>query len=318
MRIVVVGAGMAGLACAGRLNEAGHLVTVLDKGRVPGGRMSTRRLATDLGEAAFDHGAQYFTVSDPRFEAQVRRWRDTATVAPWPAAGEGAWVGTPAMNAPVKVMAEGLDVLWEREVVRLARHAAGWEVVSGGGEAVRCGQLVMALPAEQAGSLLADVVPQWSVQARANPSLPCWTVMLVLSEPVSGLLPDCLRGDHNAVLGWAARNTAKPDRTGPESWVLQAGSQWSAEMLEAPKHQIENALIEAFRARLGMDLPEVVKMTSHRWRFARPGNHGSGPLWDGERGLGVCGDWLSAPTVEGAWVSGYELGNEILSGSSVR
>jgi predicted NAD/FAD-dependent oxidoreductase len=142
--------------------------------------------------------------------------------------------------------------------------------------------------------------------------------MLVLSEPVSGLVPDFLRGDHNAVLGWAARNTAKPGRTGPESWVLQAGSQWSAEMLEAPNQQIESALIEAFRARLGMDLPEVVETTSHRWRFARPGTHGSGPLWDGERGLGVCGDWLSAPTVEGAWVSGYELGNEILSGSSVR
>ncbi|MFX8246800.1 hypothetical protein ABTL56_19970, partial [Acinetobacter baumannii] len=36
---------------------------------------------------------------------------------------------------------------------------------------------------------------------------------------------DCLR-DH-PVLGWAARNSSKPGRSGPESWVLQASPEWS-------------------------------------------------------------------------------------------
>jgi len=40
--VVVVGAGIAGLACARALTAAGYPVRVLDRGRRPGGRMSSR------------------------------------------------------------------------------------------------------------------------------------------------------------------------------------------------------------------------------------------------------------------------------------
>ena len=58
MRAVVVGAGIAGLMAGRTLARAGHEVIVLDKGTSVGGRMATRR----IGEATFDHGAQFFTV----------------------------------------------------------------------------------------------------------------------------------------------------------------------------------------------------------------------------------------------------------------
>ncbi len=313
MRNLIVGAGMAGLSCAERLSQAGHQVTLLDKGRGAGGRMATRRLSTDLGEATFDHGAQYFTPSDPRFEARVRQWRDAGKVAPWPAAGEGALVGFPAMNAPLKAMAEDLDVRWATRVVQLSRSPAGWNVVTEEGAVFSCDTLVLALPAEQAGQLLEGVVPAWSAQAIARPSSPCWTVMLVLSEPLP-TAPDCLRGDDDAILGWAARNRAKPGRTGPETWVLQAGARWSDENLEMPAAQVEIDLLAAFAERLAISLPDVIAMSFHRWRYARPGVDGAGPLWDPGLGLGLCGDWLAAPTVEGAWLSGVELGDDILDG----
>ncbi|MSO32728.1 MAG: FAD-dependent oxidoreductase, partial [Ilumatobacteraceae bacterium] len=57
-RVVVVGAGIAGLTAARALSHAGHSVIVLDKGRSVGGRMATRR----IGDATVDHGAQFFTV----------------------------------------------------------------------------------------------------------------------------------------------------------------------------------------------------------------------------------------------------------------
>ena len=65
-RVLIIGAGMAGLSCAAALGSVGHAVTLIDKARGPGGRMSTRRVDTPLGQAAFDHGAQYFTARDPR------------------------------------------------------------------------------------------------------------------------------------------------------------------------------------------------------------------------------------------------------------
>nr|MBP8061530.1 FAD-dependent oxidoreductase [Polaromonas sp.] len=75
--IAVVGAGIAGIACARTLMQAGHQVTVFEKSRGAGGRMATRR--TEFG--SFDHGTQYFTVRDPRFvkvlesvQGLVRPW----------------------------------------------------------------------------------------------------------------------------------------------------------------------------------------------------------------------------------------------------
>ena len=42
--ITIIGAGMAGLACARRLARAGHTPLVLDKSRGIGGRLATRQV----------------------------------------------------------------------------------------------------------------------------------------------------------------------------------------------------------------------------------------------------------------------------------
>jgi renalase len=61
--IAIIGAGMAGIACARTLLQAGHRVSVFEKSDAVGGRMATQ--TSSFG--SFDHGAQYFTVRDERF-----------------------------------------------------------------------------------------------------------------------------------------------------------------------------------------------------------------------------------------------------------
>jgi oxygen-dependent protoporphyrinogen oxidase len=53
--VVVVGAGVAGLTCAWRLQQAGHDVEVLESEEVPGGRMRSER----RGAYVIDRGAQF-------------------------------------------------------------------------------------------------------------------------------------------------------------------------------------------------------------------------------------------------------------------
>ncbi len=71
--VIVIGAGLSGLLAAGKLNASGYRVIVLDKGRGVGGRLATRR----MDGAVFDHGAQYFTVQDPGFDAIVQDWQES-------------------------------------------------------------------------------------------------------------------------------------------------------------------------------------------------------------------------------------------------
>ena len=69
-QVAVVGAGMAGAACARHLADRGLSVSLFDKGRSVGGRLAQRR----VGDAVFDHGAQYIGVRDPGFAAVARTW----------------------------------------------------------------------------------------------------------------------------------------------------------------------------------------------------------------------------------------------------
>lgn len=80
-RVAVIGAGISGLFAARTLADHGLPVTVFDKGRGVGGRMSTRRVD---GRPCFDHGAQYFTARDLRFRQYVQSWLEQGVVAHWP------------------------------------------------------------------------------------------------------------------------------------------------------------------------------------------------------------------------------------------
>ena len=78
--IAIIGAGMAGITAARTLLKAGHKVTLFEKSLSAGGRMATR--STLLGN--FDHGAQYFTVRDPRFELAINTVHGTKElIKPW-------------------------------------------------------------------------------------------------------------------------------------------------------------------------------------------------------------------------------------------
>ena len=77
--ILIIGAGLAGLSAASKLSKLDVEVTIVDKGRGVGGRLAGRR----IGDASFDHGAQFMTTRDPRFVAQVQQWLSAVVAEEW-------------------------------------------------------------------------------------------------------------------------------------------------------------------------------------------------------------------------------------------
>ena len=307
-RVGIVGAGMAGLSCAARLVAAGHSVQLFDKGRGPGGRMATRRIATPLGDALFDHGAQYFTARDPGFAAVVTDWEQRGLAARWPAAGDDAWVGQPSMNSVVKDMAGQHDVRSGELVRGLKRTEGMWQVLTASGAHGPFDTLIVAIPSEQAAPLLALHDLALAQQAMHARSLPCWTALLAFAEPLTATA-DIFRGPGQ--ICWAARNSVKPGRDGPEAWVIQASAQWSAEHVEAHQAHVLTELVRAFELEIAQPLPAIIAAQVHRWRFALSAGTGLGALWNADIRLGACGDWLLGPRVECAWLSGQALAGVI-------
>ena len=80
-RVVVVGAGLAGLASAIRLAAAGVHVTVIERGTRPGGKMGRR----EIGQYRWDSGPTIFTLPelfDQLWSAAGARRSDDLTLLP--------------------------------------------------------------------------------------------------------------------------------------------------------------------------------------------------------------------------------------------
>ena len=260
------------------------------------------------GEAAFDYGAQYFTARDPAFSGQVKGWLAEGKVARWPAAGAEAWVGVPAMNAPLKALAHGLDIRWSTTIEAIRATQDGWRVIAGDVDDERFNAAILAVPAEQAAALLGPIDQALAAEVKATPSAPCWTLMTAFNERLA-VGADVI--SERQIISWAARNSAKPGRSGPESWVIHASATWSADHLENDQLVIVREMLRAFAQATGIPLPEPLVACAHRWRYAKSGKLGRDFCWDERSRLGVCGDWLLCPRVECAWLSGDRLAKAI-------
>lgn len=304
MRVGIVGAGIAGLACADSLAQGGLEVVLFDKGKRPGGR-----LASVVVEAmSWDLGAQCFTARDPAFAARAAQWCEAGWIAPWPEGPEGALVGVPTMAALVAAQCARHDARFGALVQRVERGPAGWRIVGpdlseGPFEAV-----VIAVPAEQAASLISLQDLHAAREAAAVRSTPCWSVMAAFAEPVP-VISSLLR-DHGPI-ATAARNRSKPGRGPAECWVLHASAEWSRARLEHPREAIADDLLAQFAAALDTALPATIFAKAHRWRFALPFAQQGASVWNERLRLGACGDWCIGPTVEEAWLSGNALGRRI-------
>lgn len=310
MRAAVIGAGIAGLACAHALRAAGAKVTLFDKARGIGGRMSTRRATTRCGAIAFDHGATHFTVRSVDFRARVAEWHADGCALPWPDAGQDAWIGVPTMNAPLKHMAEGHDIRLGAAITALSRIDDQWFLHC---EKERRGPFdiaVVAIPGEQAAPLLSLHDFGMARAAMTAHSRPIWSAMFAFHRPL-GTMSAFIRG--GAPIVCAVRGNARPQRAATEHWVVQADWNWSETHLADDPALVCDLLLSELGALIGRPVPAPCFAAAQRWMFGQPSGSELGHLWNDAIGLGACGDWLTHGFVEHAWRSGHDLGAAIVT-----
>jgi predicted NAD/FAD-dependent oxidoreductase len=313
MTVIVVGAGIAGLACARELTTAGVAVRVLERGRVVGGRLASRT----LGGRRADIGAAYFTVDDPGFAGLVATWQAAGLARPWtdtltvyddpPSVGTGSprrtsgpvrWAAPGGLRSLAEAMADGLDVTLRQPVTAIGRSADGSGPTVDG---ERVDAVVLAMPGPQALRILDPALSASLAAARAQSWSPVLAAVLtygtrswadfagafVNGHPVLATVVDDgdRRGDLAPVLvahstpDFAASRLADPAAAGPE--------------LEA-----------ATRELLGLPGP-ATDVHVHRWTYAQPhAAPGGAAPFHGADGVLLAGDAFGKPRVQTAWLSG--------------
>ncbi len=328
LAVAVVGAGLSGAAAARTLVDAGHAVTLFDKGRGAGGRVSTRR-----GEhGQFDHGAQYFTVRDERFARWARAWWQERVVTEWkprlatlgapatPTKGEAPLrlVAVPGMSALVTRVLFDLDVRFGTQVGAVVRDGERWKLTSSDGHALgQFDALVLATPAPQAAALIDAADFAFASRLREVVMEPCHAVLATFEQSL-GLDWDAAFSNVGP-LSWLARESSKPERTPGERWVFHTTAEWSRRHLDEAPEAVIAQVMDAVFASTGARRVEPRFVAQHRWRYATTSRPlGEDCLFDADRRLVACGDWCRGGRIEGAFLSGLAAGGRLngLAGAS--
>lgn len=342
--MAIIGAGMAGLACARTLAQAGQQVTVFEAESEPGGRLKTYE--SPFG--GFDIGAQYFTVRDKRFTQALettvpglaRRWSANAVrvldprgrvVEAAPPSREAHWVATPSMAELPRRWAAPLlsqgNMQTGTRVTRLQRDALDstrWQLhteSSDGGQQVFGGfdAVIFALPVSAARQVLTHTTHAAPLLKRveAVEIAPCWTLMAAFPNAIQPGLQtlgpqwNAARSTHHRV-AWLARESSKPGRAPIERWTVQASPAWSLEHMHDDESRAASKLLKAFTEVTGiLATPAWTKaVLCHEAKTITP--LGDAFVWNRELQLGMAGDWCLGHRLEDAFVSGLDLALHVL------
>ena len=304
--IGIIVAGSAGLSCASALKDRGYSPVILEKGRGVGGRLATRR--TDSG-FQFDHGAQYITAKTDGFQSVLARLRDEGVADDWPGAHREVIVGTPSMNAIAKSLAEGLDIRRNIRVTDLRAEGSAWRATTAD-SIFEFDRLVVTAPQPQTVDLLGVGHPLAKEISKVRMS-PCWTLMATFADQHE--IPFTSRSVPDGCLAWIALNSSKPQRPDANSWVVQAGADWSADNLEREPDDVAQELLLRLCGVLRMGPSNVVHAAAHRWRYARVEEPLGKPFCRNDAGtLYLGGDWCLDARVEAAWTSGRAIAEDLL------
>lgn len=311
MKVAIIGAGLSGLVLATRL-KAQHQVTIFEKARGPGGRMSTRR----AGRHGFDHGAQYFTAETEEFQTFIDAKRADSLISAWPDAielhggaqvsGKPKWVATPGMNALCKALAKSVHVQTGFLVTGLEQDATGWRIVDKMGSHVGPFDWVISTaPAPQTAALFPAAFSGHGTLAKVRMS-GCFALMLGFAKPLD--LPWQALKSATPPIGWIAVNSGKPRRSNDPSMIIQSSNDWADAHLDDDPDDVCAALLAAASDLTGLELTAPVHQSLHRWRYAAtPQPAGEPFLKDAAMTLAACGDWCLGSKVEAAFLSATAL-----------
>jgi predicted NAD/FAD-dependent oxidoreductase len=287
--------------------------------------MATRRMAG----GRLDHGAQFFTVRDPRFQRYVDEWLSAGIVKEWfwhseedsNAEGYPRYCGVSGMTDGPKHLAASLDVVREERITEISRDIDIWIATSASGHVYSAANLVITIPMPQAVTLLETSGLNYAgadeaalKQIRYAKGL---ATLAILDGP-SGLPGAGFKRLFESPLSWMADNQTKGISPGVSAVTLHADAEFSETHWDSPDEVRGALMLEAAKPHLAA---KVLEYSCHRRAFTTPINPWPEKFYaNPSLRLTLAGDSFGGARVEGAAVSGLEAAAAVLQncGMSLR
>ncbi len=320
--VAIIGAGLAGLTCGTALKGLVPRLKVFEKSIFPGGRVGQFR----AGDYEFNHGAQYFTVNNPLFWNIVSAWQSDNIVRPWDGwivelqKGQISnsdmttqrFVGYPRMQVLAEQLSKNCDVTHSANICEMEKQSdGGWRLFNERGDYLGAYDVVILATAAHETARLCNHVPQIRQLAESVEMTVCWSGMFAFEEKLD--LPYDAAYVLESPLSWVSRYQMVDPKTDADCWVLHASPEWSQQYAASFRGRVMHALLDAFWEAADIREKTPVSSSVHCWKHAAPINPiNEDSLFVENDGIGACGDWCTAPRIEGAVLSGFSMADRVM------
>lgn len=323
MRIAIIGAGISGLTLASCLKDFAE-VTVFEKARGVGGRMSTRY----ADSFCFDHGAQCFTARTKAFQAFLNPYIESGIISEWTGKvinlqigqkptrriwSEPHLVASPHMNSLCKVMARDLNINLSTEITSVENRAGNsWYIKSQDKQHGIFDWIISTAPPVQTINLLGSYLPEQALLHTVKMQS-CYATMIGLNkaweqEWIAAKV-------HNNPIKWISVNSTKPNRNKMlTTFVAHSRNAWSEKYVNNDVKEIEKILLAEFQHLTGIAHTDADYIATHLWKYAIVSHtHKSGFYLDETKKIAATSDWASTSRIEEVWINAMELVKVILN-----
>ena len=323
-KVAIIGAGLAGLTLADHIADFAE-VTLFEKFYQVSGRMATRHQSPFV----FDHGAQFFTVKYPEFDAFVQQLKQAGVANLWHANFveiDGTqvkksrhwddayphYVGVPEMSSIglfmyAQLLQRQVSVHLNTQVARIEKSLNLWQLEDANQASLGAYDWVItAIPAAQATNLMPANFAHYHTIKNIEMQ-PCYTLLLGFDRPLN--INWNAAHVTNSIISWISVNSSKPARNSEFSLVVMSSNQWAFEHFNQTQQWVTDALMTALLGVLGEQVLQASTLHLKKWHYANTQKQMLDEvLLDAEQQLACCGDWCISGRVENAFMSAKQMG----------
>ena len=312
VKVAIIGTGISGLTCAQSLifSESQFDITLFEKARGPGGRISSRSRQLDQGYCQYDHGAPGFHKPQELVQDLIKKFRLGRLLETWEHSKDNHYLtAIPAMNALAKFMAKPLHILSR---TRIERIDDGHLYDTDDNEYGPFDLIIFAIPAPQILGIMNNLNEQVHHHLNRVTYAPCRSVLVTSEKKLE--LENLKNKDIWEII---ISQNKKPARSTLNSYVFHAHSDWSAKHVDLSNDDALDLALDL------MDLKPsgLLDAQAHGWLYANITQPYKEHFLKLQDTVFACGDWCVPEPVtkhtgyrgiENAFLSGHYLAHHLL------
>ncbi|MEX0593257.1 MAG: FAD-dependent oxidoreductase [Balneolaceae bacterium] len=333
MKIAIIGAGIAGLVAGRELTRAGHEVIVIEKGRKPGGRLSTVRLGDD-GPLA-DNGVSWITANRPDFRPFASDLIDRDLLDVWgdhidyydgeqllperPPFLAGTLYAAPGGSASIAgELSRWVDVEEGERAIGLTfiganrRKKRAWMVNLASSRTIEADAVVVATPAPEAYGILLTTQDEIDVfkMIREIDSIHYEASIALSVQTELSTLPDweAVICQDSIIREITHEGSKRPGSNG--TFTVLSSDPFAREHRTRPIEEVRQTLWDRVSVLTGLPRVEPIQSSMTYWPFHKPKSVLDVPYLEHEKvdaPLAIVGDYFEGNDTESSFCSGLAL-----------